>query len=86
MSAPIPIAAAGEAAKSGPLGLVLILALCVACYFLFKSMSKHLRKVREGFPTDPSAAPGAADLPGVASQPMPQAEPAAEQRQDAPPA
>ncbi len=37
-----------ESAKSGPLGLVVIILLCVACYFLFKSLSKHLRSVREG--------------------------------------
>ena|SRR5664279_2822924 len=40
----------GENKKSGPIGLAVILLLCVACYFLFKSMSKHLRKVREEFP------------------------------------
>lgn len=49
------LAKTGEAAKSGPLGLALILVLCVACYFLFKSMSKHLKKVREQFPAEPSA-------------------------------
>ncbi len=38
----------GESKKSGPIGLVVIIVLCVACYFLFKSMSKHLRSVREG--------------------------------------
>ena len=42
----------GEAAKSGPWGLAIILLLCAGCYFLFKSMSKHLRKVREQFPRD----------------------------------
>ena len=42
----------GEGVKSGPLGLAAILLLCVAAYFLFKSMSKHLRKVRDEFPTD----------------------------------
>ena len=42
--------AGGENKKSGPIGLAVILVLCVACYFLFKSMSKHLRKVREEFP------------------------------------
>jgi hypothetical protein len=36
--------------KSGPIGLAVILVLCVACYFLFKSLSKHLKKVREEFP------------------------------------
>ena len=53
------LAKSGEAAKSGPIGLAVILILCIVCYFLFKSMSKHLRKVREEFPRDappPSAA------------------------------
>ncbi len=44
------LAKSGEAAKSGPIGLAVILILCIGCYFLFKSMSKHLRKVREEFP------------------------------------
>ena len=47
-----PLAKSGEGAKSGPIGFAVILLLCVACYFLFKSMSKHLRKVREEFPVD----------------------------------
>jgi hypothetical protein len=55
------LAATGEAAKSGPIGLAVILILCVACYFLFKSMSKHMRKVREEFP----GAEGAAEVPSV---------------------
>jgi len=42
----------GEAVKSGPWGLAIVLLLCVAAYFLFKSMSKHLKKVREEFPAD----------------------------------
>jgi hypothetical protein len=42
----------GEGVKSGPIGLAVILVLCVAAYFLFKSMSKHLKKVREEFPSD----------------------------------
>lgn len=42
----------GEAAKSGPWGLAIILLLVVACFFLFRSMSRHLRKVREEFPVD----------------------------------
>ena len=41
----------GEGVKSGPLGLAVILVLCVAMYFLFKSMSKHLKRVREEFPS-----------------------------------
>jgi hypothetical protein len=47
----------GEGVKSGPIGLAVILVLCVAVYFLFKSMSKHLKKVREEFPTDEPPSP-----------------------------
>jgi hypothetical protein len=36
----------GECLKSGPWGLAIILLLGIACYFLFRSMSRHLRKVR----------------------------------------
>jgi hypothetical protein len=49
---------ADESTKSGPIGLVVILVLCIACYFLFKSMSRHMRKVREDFgPTAPPTEP-----------------------------
>lgn len=37
----------GECLKSGPWGLAIILLLGVACYFLFRSMSKHIKRVRE---------------------------------------
>jgi hypothetical protein len=50
MSAVELLAKSGEAAKSGPIGLAVILLLCIACYFLFKSLSKHLRTVRERYP------------------------------------
>ena len=56
------MAKSGEAAKSGPIGLAVILLLCIVCYFLFKSMSKHMRKVREDFPVqdaDESPSPNA---------------------------
>lgn len=46
----VPLARTGEGMKSGPIGLGIILILCIACYFLFKSMSKHLKTVREDFP------------------------------------
>ena len=52
MNALLLAAPSGEAAKSGPWGFAIILLLAVAFYFLFKSMSKHLRKVREKFPDD----------------------------------
>ena len=54
------LAKSGEAAKAGPIGLAVILLLCIACYFLFKSMSKHMREVRENFPNDLPPAPGTA--------------------------
>jgi len=52
----------GEAVKAGPIGLAVILLLCIACYFLFKSMSKHLRNVRENFP---DASPKNDPMPGA---------------------
>ena len=48
---------AGENQKSGPIGLAVILVLCVVSYLLFKSMSRHMRKVREEVP-DPDAQAG----------------------------
>ena len=60
MVAALELAAkSGEAAKAGPIGLVVILLLIIVCYFLFKSMSRHLRKVREGFPLDDAPRPDA---------------------------
>jgi hypothetical protein len=59
-----------ESKKSGPIGLVLIIVLCVACYFLFKSMSKRLRAVREGrVPISAPPAPPAASTPSTAAAP-----------------
>jgi hypothetical protein len=43
---------AAESGKAGPLGLLVLVLLCLACYLLFKSMSRHLRKVREEWPGD----------------------------------
>ncbi len=70
------LAKSGEAAKAGPIGLVVILVLCIACYFLFKSMSKHLRRVREEFPGDapPPTAETVDDQP-TESQPVQPAQP-----------
>jgi hypothetical protein len=67
------LAKSGEAAKSGPIGLAVILILCILCYFLFKSMSKHLRKVREEFPGQQSSTetrpPGPAKVTKAISPP-----------------
>lgn len=67
------LARSGEGWKSGPLGLAVILALCVASYFLFKSMSKHLRKVRDEFPVD-------TEKPVEPAKPAPEAEQAPEEK------
>jgi hypothetical protein len=63
----ITLATSTEGKKSGPIGFAIILVLCVACYFLFRSMSRHMRKVREQFPADQPRLPEPADprvLPG----------------------
>ena len=58
------LADSGEAKKAGPLALAVVLVLFIACYFLFRSMSRHLRKVRTEFPVGASGAePPAASAP-----------------------
>jgi hypothetical protein len=71
------LAKSGEAVKSGPIGLAIILILCIACYFLFKSMSRHLKAVREDFPKDEAAQPAGAS-PVEPDQPAGSAPPPAE--------
>ena len=61
------LVAAQDTGKAGPLGLLVVIMLVVVCYFLFKSMSRHLRKVRDEFPADHPApdapAPKTSDPP-----------------------
>ena len=78
----VAIILADESKKSGPIGLVVILVLCIACYFLFKSMSGHMRKVREEFPNDSAPAAAPAAEPAETAEPTP---PAAEPAVTAPP-
>lgn len=40
-----------EWGKAAPTGLFVLLALAVACYFLFRSMNRQMRKVPEDFTT-----------------------------------
>jgi len=37
---------------SGLIGFLVVLGLAVACFLLFRSMNKHLRKVPESFDDD----------------------------------
>lgn len=81
------LARSGEAAKSGPIGLAIILILCIACYFLFKSMSKHLKSVRENFPDrSGSAEPPAPSPPSPATPPPAAPEPPPSPHPPGPPA
>lgn len=50
------LADSGEAKKAGPLAFAIVLVLFIACYFLFRSMTRHLRKVRTEFPVGASRA------------------------------
>src|SRR5215471_193758 len=59
----------GEGAKAGPIALLVILLLCIACYFLFRSMTKHLKKVREEFPGEPPPEPPSDLLPEPPAEP-----------------
>jgi hypothetical protein len=56
------LARTSEGSKAGPIWFAVVLLLCIACYFLFKSMSKHLRNVRENFPQDPAEPPEAQEV------------------------
>ena len=56
------IMAAEDSGKAGPLGLLVLILLGVAAYFLFRSMSRHLRRVRENFPDPPAHPPAPAPV------------------------
>jgi hypothetical protein len=63
--------AAPEADKAGPLGLLVIIMLGVAVYFLYRSMVRHMNKVPASFDdTDPAEPATPADRqPPAGSQP-----------------
>jgi hypothetical protein len=47
---------AANSLGAGAIGFLVVLVLCIAAFFLFRSMSKHLRKVPASF-EEPDAAP-----------------------------
>jgi hypothetical protein len=61
-----------ESDKAGPLGLLTIVLLGIAVYFLYRSMARHIKKVPASFdpPPDEHAGGGAA-APGSASSAAP---------------
>ena len=67
----VPLARSSEGMKAGPIGLAVILVLCIVCYFLFKSMSNHLKKVRDNFPSDDAARATGPSRKAARSQPTP---------------
>ncbi|MCW2603527.1 MAG: hypothetical protein JWN61_1662 [Pseudonocardiales bacterium] len=68
VSASDVVVAAPPNGKAGPVALFVIVLLCVAAYFLFRSMSRHLRRVPEEFA--PPTTQGAED-----TQPAPPVSP-----------
>ena len=41
------------AGQAGPLGLLVIVLLGIACWFLYRSLSKHLRRIPASFDPEP---------------------------------
>ena len=75
----IVFAAGDDQQKAAPLGLFVLVLLGVACYFLFKSMSRHLKRVRDDFPAEsppgrsgvgPRAGTGGVGTSGVGTGPV----------------
>ena len=46
------VLAGGDSGRASPIGLFVILALCVAVYFLWKSLNRHLKRVPDSFGGD----------------------------------
>lgn len=53
---------------AGPMGLLIIVLLGIALFFLIRSMNKHLRRIPESFP-DPGSTPGRTDVPTAGAGP-----------------
>jgi hypothetical protein len=57
VSSTLPVAVEVGAGQSGPIGLLVIVVLCLFCVFLFRSMTKRLKRVPRSFDTPkPSSA------------------------------
>jgi Na+-transporting methylmalonyl-CoA/oxaloacetate decarboxylase gamma subunit len=59
--------AVSNSAAPGVLGFIVVFAIAVALVFIFRSMSKHIRKVNEAARSDEDARAAASDA--AASQP-----------------
>jgi hypothetical protein len=50
------LASGGNSLGAGFIAFLIVVALAVACYFLFRSMTRHLRKVPASFDAPPADA------------------------------
>jgi hypothetical protein len=68
----VPLAAAGgNAVVDGTLGFLIVGGMAVVVVFLFRSMSKHLRKVNDAAPDDRPGAARAGRAPADTTGPDP---------------
>jgi hypothetical protein len=61
---PLAVLAADDKGRGSPIGLFVVLVLCIAVYFLWKSMNRHLKRVPPSFdapPPERMARPEASD-------------------------
>ena len=74
-----------EWGKAGPIGLLTVVLLCVAVYFLVKSLNRNLKKVPQSFDAQPkvAVAAGAASSASAASPGVDDAAPAGTSGTDA---
>ncbi len=87
---PIVVLADSDTGKGSPIGLFVVLLLIVAVYFLYRSMSGHLRRLPDRFPGQGRAAgTGAEATPaeatpaaGAGAEPTPAEQPRAGTPQD----
>jgi len=81
---PGSVLADSDVGKGSPIGLLVVLLLIVAVYFLYRSMNRHLRKVPPQFGRPPEQSPEQqSDRP---AEPRPTEPPADQPRPAEPPA
>jgi hypothetical protein len=68
------VLADNDTGKGSPIGLFVVLLLVIAVYFLYRSLSRHLRNLPESF--DKPAEPNQAAEPAQATAPLETTEPA----------
>ncbi|MCW2522457.1 MAG: hypothetical protein JWO63_792 [Frankiales bacterium] len=63
--------------RGSPVGLFVVLILCIAVYFLWKSLNRHIRKLPESFdpPVPPDAEFTSAGVTTAGHKPKPAAAP-----------